>query len=58
MHANQTIIPVWKMVVRKRKINIVLIFYLDRGIEYASKIFRIFIKSNPMVEEETVGVIP
>ena len=49
MHANQTIIPVWKMVVRKRKINIVLIFYLDRGIEYASKIFRIFIKSNPMV---------
>ena len=51
LHTNQTIIPAWKMAVSKRKINMDLIFHPDRGIQYASKTFRTFIKSNPVVTQ-------
>lgn len=49
LHTNQTIIPAWKMAIGKRKISMDLIFHSDRGIQYASKTFRTFIKSNPLV---------
>ena len=49
LHTNQTIIPAWKMAIGKRKISMGLIFHSDRGIQYASKTFRTFIKSNPLV---------
>ena len=39
------------MAVSKRKINMDLIFHSDRGIQYASKTFRTFIKSNPLVTQ-------
>ena len=51
LHTNQTIIPAWKMAVSKRKINMDLIFHSDRGIQYASKTFKTFIKSNPLVPQ-------
>jgi transposase InsO family protein len=31
-----------------------LIFHSDRGIQYASKIFRTFIKSNPLVAQSMI----
>jgi transposase InsO family protein len=37
------------MAIGKRKISMDLIFHSDRGIQYASKTFRTFIKSNPLV---------
>ena len=51
LHTKQTIIPAWKMAVSKRKINRGLIFHSDRGIQYASKAFRTFIKSNLLVTQ-------
>ncbi|MCL6218174.1 IS3 family transposase [Zunongwangia sp. M21534] len=51
LHVNQTIIPAWKMTIGKRKINMDLIFHSDRGVQYASKAFRAFIKSNPLVTQ-------
>lgn len=51
LHTSQTIIPAWKMAMSKRNINIDLIFHSDRGIQYASKTFRTFIKSNPLVTQ-------
>ncbi|MBP0904288.1 transposase family protein [Mariniflexile gromovii] len=51
LHTKQTIIPAWKMAVIKRNINLDLIFHSDRGIQYASKTFRTFIKSNPLVTQ-------
>lgn len=51
LHTDQTIIPAWKMAISKRKINMELIFHSDRGIQYASKAFRTFIKSNPLVTQ-------
>ncbi|WP_372758103.1 IS3 family transposase [Mariniflexile sp.] len=51
LYTNQTIIPAWKMAVSKRTINMDLIFHSDRGIQYASKTFRTFIKSNPLVTQ-------
>lgn len=51
LHTSQTIIPAWKMAISKRNINIDLIFHSDRGIQYASKTFRTFIKSNPLVTQ-------
>ena len=51
LHVNQTIIPAWKMAVSKRNINMDLLFHSDRGIQYASKTFRTFIKSNPLVTQ-------
>ena len=55
IHTNQTIVPAWKKAVSKHKINIDLIFHSDRGIQYASKTFRTFIKSNPLVNQSMSG---
>ncbi|WP_417887762.1 IS3 family transposase [Zunongwangia sp.] len=51
LHTNQTIIPAWKMATSKRKVNRDLLFHSDRGMQYASKAFRTFIKSNPLVTQ-------
>jgi len=51
MHANRTIIPAWKMVTSKRKINQPLIFHSDRGIQYACKEFTNILKSNKMITQ-------
>lgn len=51
LQTNQTIIPAWKMAIGKRKITMDLIFHSDRGIQYASKAFRAFIKSDPLVTQ-------
>ncbi len=46
LHNNQTIIAAWKMAIRKRKINMDLLFHWDRAIQYAPKTF---IKPTPLV---------
>ena len=51
LHTDQTIIPAWKMAVSKRTINMDLLFHSDRGIQYASKTFKSFIKSKPLVTQ-------
>ncbi|NJX16686.1 IS3 family transposase [Tamlana crocina] len=51
LHTSQTIIPAWKIAISKRNINIDLIFHSDRRVQYASKTFRTFIKSNPLVSQ-------
>ena len=45
VHANQTIMPAWKMAVLKREITETLLFHSDRGIQYASKAFVKLLKS-------------
>lgn len=49
LFTNQTIIPAWKMATSKRRINDNLIFHSDRGIQYASKEFRNYIKTNSLI---------
>tara|TARA_R110002049_G_scaffold302258_1_gene494974 strand:+ start:32522 stop:32785 length:264 start_codon:yes stop_codon:yes gene_type:complete len=39
------------MTTGKRKISTDLIFHSNRGIQYASKTFRTFLKSNPLVTQ-------
>ncbi|WP_345008187.1 IS3 family transposase, partial [Snuella lapsa] len=51
LHANQTIIPAWKMAISKRKITQSLLFHSDRGIQYASKEFRKLLKSNTLIAQ-------
>ncbi|XCF07881.1 IS3 family transposase [Tamlana crocina] len=51
LHTGQTVVPAWKMPTGKRKISNNLIFHSDRGIQYASKTFTTFIKSNPLVTQ-------
>ncbi len=42
------------MAIRKRKINMDLLFHWDRGIQYASKAFKTFIKSIPLVTQSII----
>lgn len=51
LYTNRTIIPAWKMATSKREITKPLLFHSDRGIQYASKEFRKFIKANSMVKQ-------
>ncbi len=51
LHTAQTVVPAWKMATGKRNISNNLIFRSDRGIQYASKAFRTFIKSTPLVTQ-------
>lgn len=45
----ETIIPAWKMALSKRKIDAPLIFLSDRGVQYASTLFRNHIKANDLI---------
>lgn len=49
MHTNKTIIPAWLMAMSRRKISHKLIFHSDRGVQYACKEFRNYIKSNQLI---------
>jgi len=49
MHASKTIIPAWQMALSKRKISHELIFHSDRGVQYACKEFRNYIKYNKLI---------
>ncbi|WP_090227995.1 DDE-type integrase/transposase/recombinase [Lutibacter maritimus] len=51
LYTNETIIPDWKMRVSKRKIDKPLLFHSDRGIQYASKEFRKYLKSNKLITQ-------
>ena len=46
MSTSQTIIPAWKMAIKNRNINNELIFHSDRGVQYASDLFRKELKKN------------
>lgn len=46
MSTSQTIIPAWKMAIKNRSINNELIFHSDRGVQYASDLFRKELKKN------------
>ena len=47
----ETIIPAWKMALSKRKIDSPLIFHSDRGVQYASTLFRNHIKTNNLITQ-------
>lgn len=51
LHTGQTVVPAWKMATGKRNIRNNLIFHSDRGIQYAWKAFRVFVKSYPLVAQ-------
>lgn len=46
-----TIIPAWKMALSKRKIVKPLIFHSDRGVQYASNLFRNHLKDNNLIKQ-------
>ena len=49
LFTSETIIPAWKMALTKRTIDKPLIFYSDRGVQYASKEFRKLLKTNCLI---------
>jgi putative transposase len=49
LFTKETIIPAWKMALSKRKIDSPLIFHSDRGVQYASTLFRNYIKTNKLI---------
>lgn len=51
LHSSQTIVPAWKMAIGKRNVIEPLIFHSDRGIQYASKVFRAVLKSNTLITQ-------
>jgi len=51
MLTKETIIPAWKMAVNKREIDDQLIFHSDRGVQYASKEFRRYLNSKPLITQ-------
>ena len=46
-----TVIPIWKMAIKKRKITKKLTFHPDRGVQYASGKFRNYLNDNPKVTQ-------
>jgi len=51
LFTKDTIIPAWRMALSKRRIEKPLIFHSDRGVQYASNLFRNHIKSNILIKQ-------
>jgi len=51
LSTKDTILPAWRMALSKRKIEKPLIFHSDRGVQYASNLFRSHIKSNTLIKQ-------
>lgn len=51
LSTKDTIIPAWRMALSKRRIEKPLIFHSDRGVQYASNLFRNHIKSNTLIKQ-------
>lgn len=51
LKTEKTIIPAWKMAIRKRPVKEKLIFHSDRGIQYACDEFRKALSNHPTVKQ-------
>lgn len=51
LSTKRTIIPAWRMALSKRNITKPLIFHSDRGVQYASNLFRKHLKNNELITQ-------
>lgn len=51
LSTKRTIIPAWRMALSKRNITKPLIFHSDRGVQYASNLFRKHLKNNDLITQ-------
>lgn len=51
LSTKRTIIPAWRMALSKRNITKPLIFHSDRGVQYASNLFRNHLKDNKLITQ-------
>ena len=51
LSTKRTIIPAWRMALSKRNITKPLIFHSDRGVQYASNLFRKHLKNNKLIAQ-------
>lgn len=51
LSTKRTITPAWRMALSKRNITKPLMFHSDRGVQYASNIFRNHLKDNPLITQ-------